>query len=296
MDVCPIRVMTFNVRGSFHEGDGINAWSNRAPLNVQTIERHAPALIGFQELQKGNLDTYRKRLPEYRYLPGPIAGNKPPHELNAIFFDPTRLEVLDSGRFWLSTTPERYSSGWQTRSIRSANWVNFRCLSTGLPFVHVNTHLDHVSEPARVEGSRLILRKVAEIQKGRENDPPVVVTGDFNCPPGSLSHRNFTEDGFVDTYLAAGNEDVEDPYTFHAFKGLRYSATRNGHGSMRIDWILIKDPRQRIRTESQLIVRDRDEEAGIYPSDHYPVLAELVLASDGFPVGQSLQSATILPS
>jgi endonuclease/exonuclease/phosphatase family metal-dependent hydrolase len=279
VDTCPIRVMTFNVRGSFHEGDGINAWNNRAPLNVQTIERHAPDLIGFQELQKGNLDTYRERLPEYGYLPGPIAGNKAPHELNAIFFDPTRFKVLDSGGFWLSTTPDRYSSGWQARSIRSANWVNFRCLNTGLSFLHVNTHLDHVSEPARVEGSGLILRKIAEIQKGQEDDP-VIVTGDFNCAPGSLPYRNFTEDGFVDTYLATGNGDTEDAYTFHAFKGARYSAGRNGCESGRIDWILAKDPRQRIRTESQLIVRYRDEESEIYPSDHYPVLAEFVLSSN----------------
>ena len=288
MCVCPVRVMTFNVRGSFHEDDGINAWSNRAPLNVETIERHAPDLIGFQELQKGNLDTYRERLPEYGYLPGPVAGNNPPHELNAIFFDPRRFEVLDSGGFWLSTTPERHSSSWRTRCTRSAHWANLRCLNTGLSFLHVNTHLDHASEPARVEGCRLILRKIAEIQKGREDTPPIVVTGDFNCAPGSLPHRTFTENGFVDTFLTTGNEDDEDLYTFHAFKGPQYSATRSGHGSMRIDWILVKDPRQRIRTGSQFIVRDRNEELGIYPSDHYPVLAELVLNNDGFPISRSL--------
>jgi endonuclease/exonuclease/phosphatase family metal-dependent hydrolase len=266
--------MTFNVRGSFNKSDGINAWNNRAALNVETIKRHAPDLIGFQELQSGNLDTYQQRLPEYDYILGPIAGNKAPYEFNAIFFDPTRLEVLVSGGFWLSKTPQRYSSSWLTRSIRSANWVNLRCLNTGLCFLHLNTHLDHVSRPARVEGSKLLLRKVAEIQKAQENDLPAILTGDFNCAPGSLPHRNFTEDSFVDTYFAAGNEDVKDSGTFHAFKGHRYSARR---GSKRIDWILLKDQRQRIRTKSQLIVRDCDEESGIYPSDHYPVLVEFML-------------------
>jgi endonuclease/exonuclease/phosphatase family metal-dependent hydrolase len=270
-----IRVMTFNIRGSFHEGDGTNAWNNRAALNVETIKRHAPDLIGFQELQSGNLDTYQEKLPGYGYLLGLRAGNKPPHEFNAIFFDPTRLEVLDSGGFWLSTTPERYSSSWRTRSIRSANWANLSCLNTGLSFLHLNTHLDHASKPARVEGSRLILRKIAEIQRSQENAPPAIVTGDFNCAPGSLPHRNFIEDGFIDTCLAAGSEDAEDADTFHAFKGSRYSARR---GPGRIDWILLKDLRQRIRAKSQSIVRDCNEAAGIYPSDHYPVLAELVLA------------------
>src|SRR5918912_1267365 len=105
--------MTFNVRGAFHRGDGINAWDKRSALNVETIKRHAPGLIGFQELQSGNLDTYRERLPEYSYVLGLRAGNLAPYEFNAIFFDPKRLEMLDSGGFWLSTTPERYSSSWQ---------------------------------------------------------------------------------------------------------------------------------------------------------------------------------------
>ena len=43
---------------------------------------------------------------------------------------------------------------------------------------------------------------------------------------------------------------------------------------------LVKDRRRRIRTKSHLIVRDCNEETGIYPSDHYPVLAELAMSAD----------------
>ncbi len=46
----PLWVMSFNIRGTFHRGDGINAWEQRAALNVAMIERYAPGLIGFQEL------------------------------------------------------------------------------------------------------------------------------------------------------------------------------------------------------------------------------------------------------
>jgi hypothetical protein len=59
--------------------------------------------------------VYREKLPEYAHILGPGAGNKKPHEFNAIFFDPTRLTVLDSGGFWLSQTPDRHSSAWRTR-------------------------------------------------------------------------------------------------------------------------------------------------------------------------------------
>ena len=273
MDACRIRVMSFNVRGSSRDRGEANAWKNRADLNVEVIERRAPHLIGFQELQRGNLETYRERLPQYAYVLGPSYGNRPPYDFNAIFFDSRRLELLGSGGFWLSETPERYSSSWGTRVVRSASWAHLGVSETNLSFLHLNTHLDHVSRPARAQGGRLVLRKVSELL---EVEAPVVLTGDFNCRPGTPVYRNFVEGGFVDTYLAAGNDDGADANTFHAFKGARYREARPGLGPRRIDWILLRDPHRRIRAASHSIVRDHDEGALVYPSDHYPVLAELV--------------------
>jgi endonuclease/exonuclease/phosphatase family metal-dependent hydrolase len=267
-----IRVMSFNIRGAFRDRGEANAWEERAASNVGTIVHWAPDLIGFQELQSGNLETYRERLPQYAHVLGPGYGNRAPHSFNAIFFDAERLELLGSGGFWLSETPERYSAGWGTRVVRSANWVCLRLSETGLTFLHLNTHLDHVSRLARVEGSRLILHKLAELL---EDEPPIVVTGDFNCRPGTPTYRNFVKGGFVDTYLAAGNQDTVDANTFHAFKGTRYREARPSLRPRRIDWILLKDLRRRIRTVSHSIVRDHDEGSVVYPSDHYPVLAEL---------------------
>ncbi len=273
-----IRVMSFNIRGSSRDRGKANAWGNRALANVETIERCAPGLIGFQEFQRGNLKTYRQRLPGYAHILGPRYANRPPHSFNAIFFDPTRLELLDSGGFWLSTTPERYSASWGTRVVRSANWALFASPESGESFLYLNTHLDHVSAPARREGSELILRKLAEIREYSGSELPVVVTGDFNCRPGTPTYLNFTEGGFVDTYLAAGNEDGEDANTFHAFKGSRYRDAHPGRGPRRIDWILLNDPIGRMAVKSCVIVRNSDESSGVYPSDHYPVLAEFVPA------------------
>src|SRR3712207_9143021 len=73
---------------------------------------------------------------------GPGYGNRAPHSFNAIFFDAERLELLSSGGFWLSETPERYSASWGTRVVRSANWVCLRLSETGLTFLHLNTHLE----------------------------------------------------------------------------------------------------------------------------------------------------------
>jgi endonuclease/exonuclease/phosphatase family metal-dependent hydrolase len=274
MDQHPIRVMSFNVRGSFHDARKRNAWRNRAALNIATIGRYAPDVIGLQEAQRGNLDAYRRHLLRYNHIPGPKYGNAFPHEYNTILYDPERLQPLDSGGFWLSETPERHSKSWGTRVARSSTWALFRVPDTDLSILHLNTHLDHVSAPARREGSKLIARKAAEISGHSGEDPMVILTGDFNARPGSATYKNLTQAGFVDTYLTTGNEDSAAANTFHAFEGARFSDAHPGRGPRRIDWILLKDPRGRLRTGSHNIIHDADEGSGLYPSDHYPIIAE----------------------
>jgi endonuclease/exonuclease/phosphatase family metal-dependent hydrolase len=270
-----MRVMTFNIRGFRRDAGTPNAWRKRVASNVAAITRRGPDAIGLQECQPGNLKAYRRRLPDYGQIRGPEYGNRPPHDFNAILFHGSRLEVVESGGFWLSQTPERYSRSWETSVTRSANWALLRRLEDGETFLHLNTHLDHRSKPARVEGSALVVREAAGIQ-ARLGDPPVVITGDFNSVPGSHPYRNFVEAGFTDAYLAAGNEDAQDVHTFHNFKGESF-VPRRGPSPKRLDWILFRDPRHRVRAESCSIVRYRDEESGTFPSDHYPVVADLSL-------------------
>ena len=149
--VCSVRVMSFNVRGASHRRDGVNLWEHRRAMNVETIRRYRPDVIGFQECQSENLRVYAKELPGYTPLKEPVYGTGQVEESAAIFFDPKRFEELDSGGFWLSDTPEEYSASWGNEVIRSANWAVLRSRENGASFLHANTHLDHVSEPARVQ-------------------------------------------------------------------------------------------------------------------------------------------------
>jgi endonuclease/exonuclease/phosphatase family metal-dependent hydrolase len=275
--MCDLRVMTFNIRGGVHQ-DGENAWPHRAALNVATIARHAPDLIGFQELQRSNEEVYDARLTGYRHELGPKAEFGEPHNYNAIYWRPERLDPVAAGGFWLSETPERYSASWETRCLRAANWVRFRCLEDGAEFLHLNTHLDHVSELARVEGSKLVLRQLDELAGDRL---PVILTADFNSNPGSTVYQLYRDGGFVDAYLAAGHGDGRDSNTFHGFEGVDYAPERHYH-SDRIDWLFTRDSRDaawRFCVRSCAIVRDAAPP--LYPSDHYPVLAELRLDSSG---------------
>src|ERR687898_786963 len=148
-----------------------------------------------------------------------------------------------------------------------------------LSFLHLNTHLDHVSALARREGSKLIVSRVVEISDRTGVDPPAIVTGDFNSRPGNRTHKTFTGSGFADTYLAAGNE--EGANTFHAFRGAGYRDAHPHRGPRRIDWIFLKDAQGRLRVGSHRIIHDADESSGLYPSDHYPILADFSWSMGG---------------
>jgi endonuclease/exonuclease/phosphatase family metal-dependent hydrolase len=274
--------MSFNVRGSFRDATNKNAWRNRAALNVATIKRCAPDVIGLQESQRGNLATYRRRLPGYAQIHGPRYGNAFPYDSNAILYEPESLRPLDTGGFWLSETPEKHSRSWGTRVARSATWALFTLTNTDLSILHLNTHLDHVSAPARREGTKLVVEKIAEISDRTGENPAIILTGDFNARPNSATHKNLTESGFIDTYLAAGNQEDQGSNTFHAFEGKSYRDKHPARGPRRIDWILLKDPRGRLRTESHSIIRDAEEDAGLYPSDHYPIVADFGLQVSGY--------------
>ena len=268
-----LRVMTFNVRGSYHR-DGENAWPRRAALNVRTIARQGPDLIGFQEFQDGNARVYERELDGYDHVLGHRYENRPPHAYNAIYWDPERLQMLDAGGFWLSETPERFSGSWETRQIRSANWVRFRQTSGGPEFLCVNTHLDHVSERARIEGSMLILRWLDGPEAA---GAPVLLTGDFNREPRSKVRGVFERAGFVDAHVAAGHEPAK---TFHAFQGEGFRG-RDPSKEHRIDWLLLRDGSrgERWSVEGYSIVLDAVPP--VYPSDHYPVVADLALEGPG---------------
>jgi len=277
--------MSFNVRGSFRDvGRRDACWPSRAAANVAVIDRHAPHLVGLQECQWGNLSTYRKHLPRYEQIPGPRYGNVPPHDFNAILYDPARLELLESGGFWLSEAPERYSRSWEARVARSANWALFGT-EVGL-VLHLNTHLDHKSGLARRNGSALIIREAEKLVQDLRPGIPAIVSGDFNCRPGTPTYQNFANAGFVDTFLAAGNTDDGRANTFHAFQGHLYRDSHPKNGPRRIDWVLLRDPTARLRVASHDILNDETDRPP-YPSDHYPVLARLTPTGQEPPTTQT---------
>ena len=280
-----LRVMSFNLAGGYDEHEPGNAWigSGRSQLVCDVIDNTSPDLIGFQEMQWPNLATLGGALNGYDSFQGPHADD-PPHLFNAIYWRRERLQPFSRGGFWISDTPERYSSSCGSACVRSATWVRFRNVETDMDILHVNTHLDHISEQARIEGAHQLNEWISTTARDGELQ---LLTGDFNCNPwrpdvadGAGSGSTFTDaihrvllgKGFEDAFLSAGFRDGPASNTYHGYEGAGYDLRRH-HLAWRPDWVLYRCPGLKVKVEKSEIVRRH--RGSLYPSDHYPVVAEL---------------------
>lgn len=256
-----LRVMTFNVRFAT-PSDGPNVWQNRRDLAAKVILDRRPAVVGTQELLLRQARDLADRLPGYAWFGRGRLGTEddgPRNERMGVFYDTAQLKLLDSGDFWLSETPDvPGSSNFGVRLPRMATWGEFEDLRNGRRFRLFNTHFPHRvgAEAVRERCARLVLGRIGQLPSGE----PVVLTGDFNTTPASPTFADLTSvlsDAWTAAQVRVGPEN-----TYRGF-GHDTAATR-------IDWILTRG----MGVEKIETVTDHD--GPLYPTDHFPVVADLV--------------------
>jgi len=186
-------------------------------------------------------------------------------EYMAVFYRKDRFELLEYDHYWLSATPNVIGSvTWGNAAPRMVTWGRFLDRAAERPFYLCNTHFDHKSPESRVKAAQLM------VERARSFDPalPVIITGDFNVGPDSEAYDVFIrEGGFTDTWDSAKVKIGEGLGTFNNFNNPA------GRGkAWRIDWILTRGPvvAKRIQILDDIV-------EGRYPSDHYPLIADLQL-------------------
>jgi endonuclease/exonuclease/phosphatase family metal-dependent hydrolase len=250
-----LRVMTFNVRLPM-ASDGPERWEARRDLFVETVRAQHPDVFGTQELYREQGDYVVAKLPGYTWFGMGRKGDDGDEHMG-VFYRTDELRVLDSGNFWLSDTPDVPGSDtWGTPFPRMVTWARFQWKDDGRTFVLFNTHLPYreSDDVAREKGAAVILKRMAKLPP----DELFVLTGDFNTTPDSKVHAMLTAH-LRDAWQAAPHRGGPDK-TFHDF---------TGKPSERIDWILVRGFRVRdVRTVTT-------HDGRLYPSDHFPVVADL---------------------
>ena len=165
-----------------------------------------------------------------------------------IFWRTDRFEMLDSGSFWLSETPEVMSKDWGSSHYRIAVYVILRDKNTDKEFAVFNTHLDHVSDEARINGIKVVLDKISEF-----GDLPSYLMGDMNATDDTETILS-TKDSFDDAKKIS--PVTEDTRTFHGWG--------DPEENERIDYILISKGDAQV-FEYHVLNNLHD---GVYSSDH----------------------------
>ena len=260
-----LNVMTFNIRLNT-ASDSLNAWPYRKDKLASQILFHEVHLLGVQEALHDQMMDLKERLPQFKSLGGGRDDGKEKGEYSAIFYDTTRLQVLQAKMFWLSETPEiPGSKSWDAAITRIVTWAKFRDKKTKKIFFAFNTHFDHKGEVARRESAKIVLNRIKEIA----GNVPVVCTGDFNAEPAQEPVMVIMDKNNP-LHLTDSKEISQTPHygptgTFNAFQ----SKERNDQP---IDYIFLKGKWKVVKhaTISQTW-------AGRFASDHFSVLATLVL-------------------
>ncbi len=253
----PIRLATFNIRCPMDKTP--NSWEERAARVNGLVAKHGFELIGLQEATARQIDDMLT--PGWAYVGVGRDDGQGKGEFSCIFYKKERFEVRESGTFWLSETPDvPGSKSWKTECTRVCTWAHLRDRTTGKVFWFFNTHLDHRSAEARENGMALILKRIGMVEKGE----PVILTGDMNAVPESepiAKARAVLRD-------AASISQTPHKGPLATFNGFRVGQAHTAQ----IDYIFVSSG---IGVRAHATLDDMVD--GLYPSDHFPVMAELVL-------------------
>lgn len=255
-----LNVATYNIRMKTDNDVG-NLWKDRNTAVTNLIQFHDFDIFGIQEGFLEQLNDMQRNLTQYSYIGVGRDDGKEKGEHSAIFYKKERFTLIENGTFWLSDTDiSTPNKGWDAALPRICTWGIFKDKKNGKKFIFMNTHFDHIGVIARRESAKLILQKAKEFAK----ELPLILTGDFNVDQQNEAY-----------FTLANSKIVKDVYDLASFV-YEPNSTFNDWGKSikkqeRIDHIFITKP---FKVQKYAILTDTY--LGKFPSDHFPVLAQLL--------------------
>ena len=176
--------------------------------------------------------------------------------------------------------------GWGAACPRVCSYLVLRDRVTGRKFCFANCHTDHRSALARETGMLLVVERMKKFGAGA----PIIFTGDHNCREDeapalavskvlkdALYRSETTPKGSWRTYngwkwLDCREFSIADAVKLPvAERNARENTEKYG---IRIDYIYVSDG---VRVFDYEAVNSARPGKQLYPSDHFPVIANIVL-------------------
>lgn len=252
-----LKVMSTNLRCDAITDVGKKTWQYRADLIAKNIEQVKPTIIGMQEATPKQYEYFKDVLAEYDSEI--VYRDKTPiREGCPIFYRKDLYTLVDKGSFWLSETPDQMSKDWGAACYRICSYVILNDNATEKQFVVFNTHLDHVSDLARINGINVVLEKIKAF-----GGYPAIIMGDFNAEETSETYKAATEN-FDDVKYLVDNQFIGHCTYQNWGRELSYPT---------IDYFMIS--KSGFAVDSYEVITTTYD--GVYPSDHFPIVTKLTL-------------------
>ncbi len=249
-----LRVMSANLRCISPTDFGKKSWFYRADLIIKNVLAEKPDVIGFQEATKYHYaylcDTLKGYDSEITYRDNAFLSEGCP-----IFYRADKYKLIDKGSFWLSETPEKMSKDWGSACYRVCSYVILETVENAARFVVFNTHLDHISDEARINGINVILKKIEQF-----GGLASMIMGDFNAEEDSETYKSATKN-FLDAKYQTDN----------TMKSCTYQNFGKALDRECIDYLMIS--KTGFTVNSYKVVTTTFD--GVYPSDHFPLSVSL---------------------
>ena len=252
-----IKVMSYNIRLDL-PSDGPNWWENRKSRVTSLLNYYEADFVGCQEVLHRQLVYLDSNLNGYTHIGAGRDDGKEAGEYSPIFYKKDRYELLKSSTFWLSSTPDQPSKGWDAALNRVCTYGLFRHKQSQQEIWVFNTHFDHVGKEARLASAQLILEKIKELNV---TNAPVILCGDLNARPEEAPVQLLSAalwNARDKSQLVYG-----DASTWNAFQ-----FNKKPEGC--IDYIFTT-PFPYLTVKKFATLTDSYDQK--YPSDHFPVLA-----------------------
>lgn len=197
---------------------------------------------------------------------------------NLIMWKTEKYNLIDSGYFWCSSTPDRANSyTWEDGTTgdfgRCINWVILEDKESGADFFFMCAHIDAKSSSVRTKSTTLIRNRIAQLA----GTLPVIVVGDWNCAENSSAYAKMATGGIVDVrYRVTDPADMTVRGTFN-----KWGANTDIGGRLPIDLCFV--------TGDDVFVNSAHMDYGYYgdtqlfSSDHHPTVYDLSLMKKYLP-------------
>lgn len=189
---------------------------------------------------------------------------------NLILWKTEKYNLIDSGYFWCSASPQRPNSftwqgGLKGDFARCINWVILEEKTTGSRFFFVCGHIDAKYADVRALSMQLINQKVGELSQGL----PVIMVGDWNCADNSEAYSYMVQNGIADArYLVPKSAKMTVRGTFN-----KWGVNTDISSRLPIDLCFVSA--ESVYVNSALMDMGYYEDTMLYSSDHHAVVYEM---------------------